>query len=119
MRPGLHWRAILRRHCPAADQAAQFVGGNVLAGEDSDDAGRFSGGAEVEAFYFCMSMRRTQEIGVGLARAVDVVGVIAVAGDETEVLLATDPLAYALRSEERRVGKECVSTCRYRWSPYN
>src|SRR3546814_20741880 len=23
-----------------------------------------------------------------------------------------------LRSEERRVGKECVSTCRYRWSPY-
>src|SRR3546814_12766644 len=23
------------------------------------------------------------------------------------------------RSEERRVGKECVSTCRYRWSPYN
>src|SRR3546814_15301958 len=25
----------------------------------------------------------------------------------------------ARRSEERRVGKECVSTCRYRWSPYN
>src|SRR3546814_18743453 len=23
------------------------------------------------------------------------------------------------RSEERRVGKECVSTCRYRWSPKN
>src|SRR3546814_6399548 len=22
-------------------------------------------------------------------------------------------------SEERRVGKECVSTCRSRWSPYN
>src|SRR3546814_20729055 len=22
------------------------------------------------------------------------------------------------RSEERRVGKECVSTCRYRWTPY-
>src|SRR3546814_13419087 len=22
------------------------------------------------------------------------------------------------RSEERRVGKECVSTCRYRWVPY-
>src|SRR3546814_4678460 len=26
------------------------------------------------------------------------------------------PLA---RSEERRVGKECVSTCRSRWSPYH
>src|SRR3546814_3022743 len=25
----------------------------------------------------------------------------------------------ACRSEERRVGKECVSTCRSRWSPYH
>src|SRR3546814_14662399 len=24
-----------------------------------------------------------------------------------------------VRSEERRVGKECVSTCRSRWAPYN
>src|SRR3546814_19050882 len=30
---------------------------------------------------------------------------------------ATDALAK--RSEERRVGKECVSTCRSRWSPYH
>src|SRR3546814_4449434 len=27
--------------------------------------------------------------------------------------------ARILRSEERRVGKECVSTCRSRWSPYH
>src|SRR3546814_11380833 len=27
--------------------------------------------------------------------------------------------AQHLRSEERRVGKECVSTCRSRWSPYH
>src|SRR3546814_6985489 len=26
---------------------------------------------------------------------------------------------YRIRSEERRVGKECVSTCRSRWSPYH
>src|SRR3546814_15026275 len=25
----------------------------------------------------------------------------------------------AFRSEERRVGKECVSTCRSRWAPYH
>src|SRR3546814_12967844 len=29
--------------------------------------------------------------------------------------LALDPAS----SEERRVGKECVSTCRSRWSPYH
>ena len=27
--------------------------------------------------------------------------------------------AFLARSEERRVGKECVSTCRSRWSPYH
>src|SRR3546814_17805514 len=27
--------------------------------------------------------------------------------------------AIRIRSEERRVGKECVSTCRSRWSPYH
>src|SRR3546814_18607291 len=26
---------------------------------------------------------------------------------------------WAARSEERRVGKECVSTCRSRWAPYH
>src|SRR3546814_12894854 len=29
------------------------------------------------------------------------------------------PLTLDFSSEERRVGKECVSTCRSRWLPYN
>src|SRR3546814_5290128 len=32
---------------------------------------------------------------------------------------ADDQHRHASRSEERRVGKECVSTCRSRWSPYH
>src|SRR3546814_6185842 len=28
-------------------------------------------------------------------------------------------MTFSPRSEERRVGKECVSTCRSRWSPYH
>src|SRR3546814_15039825 len=35
------------------------------------------------------------------------------------VLLRKSLLVLGLRSEERRVGKECVSTCRSRWSPYH
>src|SRR3546814_17244972 len=31
----------------------------------------------------------------------------------------TRELRPVLRSEERRVGKECVSTCRSRWAPYH
>src|SRR3546814_1349028 len=39
--------------------------------------------------------------------------------DNAAVLHALVLAAQALvRSEERRVGKECVSTCRSRWSPY-
>src|SRR3546814_13936787 len=39
-------------------------------------------------------------------------------------IIPVDPAHWAIggsvasRSEERRVGKECGSTCRYRWSPY-
>src|SRR3546814_944530 len=40
-----------------------------------------------------------------------------------DVTINFDPklvsLAAKIRSEERRVGKECVSTCRSRWSPYH
>src|SRR6056297_1742418 len=33
--------------------------------------------------------------------------------------LGRDGTEGAMKSEERRVGKECVSTCRSRWSPYH
>src|SRR3546814_12368371 len=39
-------------------------------------------------------------------------------GQRRELAPQLDQVAIA-RSEERRVGKECVSTCRSRWSQYN
>src|SRR3546814_1178243 len=42
-------------------------------------------------------------------------GACASKGDKT----ASTPPPSDSRSEERRVGKECVSTCRSRWSPYH
>src|SRR3546814_13033761 len=54
-------------------------------------------------------------------------GPVMVAGEGTETMLSLRQvmpmmpsiagLSAAHRSEERRVGKECVSTCRVRWSP--
>src|SRR3546814_3574584 len=38
--------------------------------------------------------------------------------DAEDEQLRVEAAAHA-RSEERRVGKECVSTCRSRWSPYH
>src|SRR3546814_8897970 len=41
-------------------------------------------------------------------------------GHEADDIIATlVTRALEDRSEERRVGKECVSTCRSRWSPYH
>ena len=39
-------------------------------------------------------------------------------GDEVERLIA-GPGVFICRSEERRVGKECLRLCRSRWSPYH
>ena len=36
-----------------------------------------------------------------------------------QVRLITRTLAFHVRSEERRVGKECRIGCRSRWSPYH
>src|SRR3546814_5855888 len=38
---------------------------------------------------------------------------------ETSKTVIASRLNLTPRSEERRVGKECVSTCRSRWSPYH
>src|SRR3546814_8015138 len=40
------------------------------------------------------------------------------AATELKAALALNPRYVPARSEERRVGKECVSTCRTGWSPY-
>src|SRR3546814_12509873 len=42
-----------------------------------------------------------------------------VAGLDRGYCLMIGGEADTFRSEERRVGKECVSPCRYRWSPYH
>src|SRR3546814_979435 len=40
-------------------------------------------------------------------------------GAQMAAALAAFAKLFDRRSEERRVGKECVSTCRSRWSPYH
>src|SRR3546814_18268881 len=39
-------------------------------------------------------------------------------GDYAAVGISNPIFTHYYRSEERSVGKECVSTCRSRWSPY-
>src|SRR3546814_18065619 len=46
-------------------------------------------------------------------------GIVVVARRSEENLQSVPISVTAIRSEERRVGKECVSTCRSGWSPYH
>src|SRR3546814_11948138 len=49
--------------------------------------------------------------------AIDAIDPNPVIGQESDVNDQAESAPLSDRSEERRVGKECVSTCRSRWSP--
>src|SRR3546814_14821859 len=53
------------------------------------------------------------QIGLGILKKFNEAGLEFAYPTQTTFTAAPD------RSEERRVGKECVSTCRSRWSPYH
>src|SRR3546814_18830850 len=52
-------------------------------------------------------LRRASEVAPAMGLIGPLVGLVQMLGNLSD------------RSEERRVGKECVSTCRSRWSPYH
>src|SRR3546814_2502202 len=72
---------------------------------------------------------RERRFGLVAPCAVDILRIfgvgVGVVGSQLEIgrgqqrQLRLQPLDLRLRSEERRVGKECVSPCRSRWSPYH
>src|SRR3546814_20772467 len=47
------------------------------------------------------------------------IDVVVFHGSRRDLVLRGASRLAAFRSAERRVGKECVSTCRSRWSPYH
>src|SRR3546814_9901977 len=82
-------------------------------------------GAEIEDSSVFLALGRSGW-GDDIARREDPagMGVFSLAGRDVEVRSCPrstgDGWSIRIaRSEERRVGKECVSTCRSRWSPYH
>src|SRR3546814_12641398 len=59
-------------------------------------------------------------VGLGMVDNGDVLATLPGVGpDVFGAASDIDFIGWMGRSEERRVGKECVSTCRSRWSPYH
>src|SRR3546814_11146236 len=81
---------------------------------DQADVGvlqRFGGGGDLLERGVAVAVERTPEFGQAGLEGVEVLRLLVLHLDEELVGVA--------RSEERRVGKECVSTCRSRWSRYH
>ena len=89
----LHGLAVGAGDQPAARQAANLGVCHVLANQYIDHAGCGLCGLDVDALDACMRMRRTHKHCVGLAGDVDVVGVLAAAGEKAIVFFATDRCA--------------------------
>src|SRR3546814_18880817 len=75
-------------------------------------------------FHAVVDRRSNKALGVASYLRIDPpIGVIEVGHIHFSPALQGTPMAtetmYLLSSEERRVGKECVSMCRSRWSPYH
>src|SRR3546814_13629119 len=79
---------------------------------------------------FCLNSKAVSFIQLFISKRLIVLRVVAyVSLDPMSVALCFSSYSHDLsqmlgiwnkdRSEERRVGKECVSTCRSRWSPYH
>src|SRR3546814_9545479 len=73
--------------------------------------------AGIMMFFQSANMNSKTNEAVGQLGAVQQAVRSVYAGQPTYTGLNAQALADTRRSEERRVGKECVSTCRSRWSP--
>src|SRR3546814_7680895 len=67
------------------------------------------------------AVRTARNLAIGALSGQPDFEVIGLARRESHVARAQQhpAIGQVQRSEERRVGKECVSTCRSRWSPYH
>src|SRR3546814_4696564 len=72
--------------------------------------------AQIQELYAC---RDIADAAARLACFDREVGELSSADQAREITFTDRETAKKARSEERRVGKECVSTCRSRWSPYH
>src|SRR3546814_17174772 len=100
------------------DREAQVVEGHRIAPVDAEQRRRGDAGIAVEAVEEVVVLTHEVEEGDG-DRQRDHDGVDALGAHRDEADAGAEEGGAEDRSEERRVGKECVSKGRSRWSPYH
>src|SRR3546814_16213157 len=113
----------------SSDVCSSDLGANSVAGNDTIIAGNgddtLSGGSQAQSAGGLANATTGNLAANGGSAGDDSIvadggasGDDVVAGDAQALSQSGHALSEA-RSEERRVGKECVRTCRSRWSPYH
>ena len=114
-RDGRHPDSVSFTRDLKADAARRDFTVNAMAYSDRDGLCDFFGGKEDLKAGLIRAVgdarRRFEEDALRILRALRFASVLGFRIEEET--------AKALRSEERRVGKECVCQCRSRWSPYH
>src|SRR3546814_4962044 len=72
-----------------------------------------------EASRSCVTRNAAAFLVYSLPSAANSIFIVVLLGEARQRNTSTGTLLCVRRSEERRVGKECVSTCKSRWSPYH
>src|SRR3546814_2365619 len=83
----------------SSDVCSSDLGLQAIEGRHLAPAGDAPGRPDVEEQHLAFEVRKSEE--------------------SPAVVFEAKVRHHLRRSEERRVGKECVSTCRSRWSPYH
>src|SRR3546814_18809940 len=87
----------------------------VYQGQRVHDAANLIANRAVDGFNFNAGLGKFKQLDAIASAA----NLFCFHGSEVDLgILEAMYLHQAARSEERRVGKECVRTCRSRWSPY-
>ena len=83
-------RPVAVRHHPAADRTANAVGGDMLAGEDGDDAVGLFGCCGTDGLDDGVRMYRANKMNMELSRPADIGRITAGSGQEPLVFLAAN-----------------------------
>src|SRR3546814_4284654 len=107
---------VIEDHAQRAEFPRQLLPGLAGIGAFGPTVPPEYGGGGLDAISYGLMMQELERGDSGIRSTASVQGSLVM---YPLLAFGSEKQKQKYRSEERRVGKECVSTCRSRWSPYH